>query len=201
MRLVWDDQRLGWAVAVAAPVLWGLAAGWWTPRGPLTTFQVLSAMAIGLAVGAVSGLALRSRWAMAVAPVAFVVVFELMRMDAVGPTVDAPALSTYGFLALAVGRGFHGVVALVPMVLGAVLGAAAARRLTARSTGRSVAWTAGRYVRTGGAVLTGTALLVLVALVARPAATGAHPSTRTATRSPAASPSSPPSTSTARSSG
>ena len=111
------------AMALALPALWGLIAAWWTPRGPLTTFQVLAAMAIGLAVGWFAGSWSGSRWAMLTSPVTFAVVFEIFRIGAVGPTVDAPASSTYGVFALVVGRGYHGLVALVPMVLGAALGA------------------------------------------------------------------------------
>lgn len=168
---VWENRRLLVAVGLAAPAVWGVAAGWWTPRGPLTTVQVLVAMAVGLVVGGVSGVTLRSRWAMLVAPVVFMIVFELMRTGASGPTVDAPAASTYGALALAVGRGFHGLVALTPMVIGAALGAGAARRSTAIASGSPPAGSAGLYVRRGVAALTGFALIVLAALAARPATT------------------------------
>jgi proline iminopeptidase len=73
---------------------------------------------------------MRSRWAMLLAPFTFVVVFELARIGTVGPLVDGihPG-STFGILAFALGRGLHGLLALVPMLLGAVLGAAKARRL------------------------------------------------------------------------
>ena len=51
---------------------------------------------------------------MLLAPVMFVAVYELMRVSVVGPTVDAihPG-SFYGLVALAVGRGFHWLVALL----------------------------------------------------------------------------------------
>ncbi|MCC7076239.1 MAG: alpha/beta hydrolase [Acidimicrobiia bacterium] len=127
-------------------------------------------MAIGLLVGWVAGLLSQSRWAMLLAPVVFVGVFELVRMGATGPTVDAPVASTYGILALVVGRGFHGVVALAPMVLGAALGAGAARLWAAvprdESTGK-----AGRYLGRGLAGLSVLVMLVIAALVARPATT------------------------------
>lgn len=159
------------AVSVAIPGLWGLVAGWWTPRGPLYTFQVLAAMVIGLVVGTASGLLLRSRWAMLTAPVAFVVVFELMRMGTSGPTVDRPALSTYGLIALAVGRGFHGLVALTPVVLGAALGAGLRRRRVASAAQEPPPRNGWRWVRGGAAVAAGLGILLLAALVARPART------------------------------
>jgi hypothetical protein len=53
---------------------------------------------------------------MLLAPVMFVAVYELMRVSVVGPTVDAihPG-SFYGLVALAVGRGFHWLVALLAL--------------------------------------------------------------------------------------
>jgi len=95
-------------LGVAVPALWGLAAGWWTPRGPLTTVQVLAAMAVGLAVGAAAGFVLRSRWSMLLSPLVFAVVFELTWIGTNGPTVDAPAASTYGVFAVIVGRASTG---------------------------------------------------------------------------------------------
>ncbi len=166
-----DAARIGLGLqvvlAAAGPALWGLIAGWWTPRGPLTVLQALAAMVVGLATGALSGMALRSRWAMLLAPVLFVAVVELARLGAVGPTVDAPAASTYGMFALVVGRGYHGLVALVPMVVGAALGAGVARRLAANQDERRKS-TFGQYLR--GAVA-GVVMVLIAASVARPATT------------------------------
>lgn len=168
---LWRDRRVGLLVTVGVAGLWGLTAGWWTPRGPLTSGEALAAMALGLLVGLVGGLALRSRWAMALAPVTFVVVFELARLGLDGPTVDAPHWSTYGLIALTVGRGFHGLLALAPMVLGGALGAGTARRLrdgvpTDRGRRRAT-----RLARRSVAVAAAALLLVVAAAVARPATT------------------------------
>ena len=168
---IWGDRRLRVTLGVAVPALWGLIAGWWTPRGPLTTVQVLAALGVGLAVGAAAGFVLRSRWSMLLSPLAFAVVFELTRIGTNGPTVDAPAASTYGVFALVVGRGFHGLVALTPMVLGAALGAGMTRRRAATAAGKPASRTGGQYVRGTVAALTGFALIVLAALAARPATT------------------------------
>ena len=67
---------------------WGLLAGWWTPRGPVTTLQALTAIGASLAVGALGGWLMRSRWAMLLTPVLFAAVFELTRADTAGPLVD-----------------------------------------------------------------------------------------------------------------
>jgi proline iminopeptidase len=175
LELVWCRPRLAITTAIGVAALWGLMAGWWMPRGPLTTAQALWSIAIGLAVGAFAGAVMRSRWAMLLAPVAFMAVFELMRMGLDGPTVDRVRISTYGLLALAVGRIFHGLVALAPIVWAAALGAGFARELdTAR---RPVAGTHrhryGRYARRSLAALTGIALVALSVGIARPARTDA----------------------------
>ena len=163
-----DTRRLAAAAGVAA--LWGLIAGLWTPRGPLITSEVLAAMLIGLLVGAGAGWVTGSRWAMPLAPVAFVVAFELARLGTDGPTVDAPVFSEYGMFAFVVGRGFHGLVALTPMVLGAAVGAGAARSRATNPETRT-ATTAGGWVRRVGAAATGLALVALAVVIARPATT------------------------------
>ena len=167
---LWRDWRIGTAVAVGVAGVWGLLAGWWTPRGPMTTGQALWSIVISLAVGCAAGLVMRSRWAMLVAPVAFAMVFELARVGTEGPTVDGVHTSTYGLLAFAVGRGFHALLALFPMVWGAAVGAGLARQVR-KPTRQGHRF--GRYVRRGVAVLAGVGLLALSAGLARPARTDA----------------------------
>ena len=76
-------------------------------------------MLLGLAVGLLLG----TRWAMLAAPLAYAAVFELARIGTAGPTVDAIQWTTMiGILALVVGRGIHGLLVLLPMVVGAGLG-------------------------------------------------------------------------------
>ncbi len=142
--LVWSDQRLAFAVMAALVCGWGLLAGWWTPRGPVTTSQALSAVAISAAVGLAAGFVLRSRWAVLLAPAGFVVVFELARIRTGGPTVDGPHVSTYGVMALVIGRGFHGLLVIVPMMLAASAGASIARLLSVTSARGAKARTARR---------------------------------------------------------
>jgi len=171
------DRRIGAAVAVGAGAVFGLLSGWWIPRGPLTTTAALVTMAGGFLTGVVGGLAMRSRWAMVIAPVAFVVVVELLRIGAVGPTVDRPVLTTYGLIALVVGRGVHGVLALLPMVVGVAYGALLARRLFiagdgAGDTARSRLG-AGMIARRTALALGTVAVLVVGAGFARPARTAA----------------------------
>lgn len=117
------SRLLRWLVAVVVPVAWGVIAGWWTLRSPLTTREALWSIGISVAVGAVAGAAARSRWMMLVAPVLFAGVFELVRLPISGPTVDGIHFTLYGLMTFAVGRGFHALISVLPMVLGAAFGA------------------------------------------------------------------------------
>ena len=161
------------ALAVVTPAAYGVLAGWWTPRGPHTTFETLAAMLLSLAVGLAVGWLLRSRWAMLLAPVAFAAVFEVVRLGASGPTVDGISLGTeLGVVAFVVGRGVHGLLALVSMLLGAAVGAGLARRTAVgEPAARGVLSTAGLWLRRSVAVATGLALVGVALLVARPATT------------------------------
>jgi proline iminopeptidase len=173
LELVREDRRGSWVASLGAAALYGLLAGWWTPRGPMTTVEALATMALSVTVGFACGLVLRSRWAIVLAPAVFVVVFELMRQGLSGPTVDGVRLdSTYGIMALLVGRGIHGVLALLPMALGAALGAARSRRRLPGSLGRrSMVARLGTWLGRSVAVAAALSLVAVAAVVARPAGT------------------------------
>ena len=134
IKQVFDRQRIessakkqnllrGTAVAIGSTALAGLLTALVLPYGPITTLQVWLVLASSLVIGLVAGWALGSPWAMLLAPLAYVLFFELARTNGVVPTTGPIRLdNTYGLLALIVGRGFHGLVSLLPMVLGAGLG-------------------------------------------------------------------------------
>lgn len=127
---LWAERRVGISLVAALAIAFGLASAWWTPRGPITTDEALISMAVALIVGAAAGLITGSRWSMLVAPVVFGVVFELARIGYVGPTVDAINLGSFlGVVAFVLGRVVHGVLVLVPMILGAGYGVWLAGRL------------------------------------------------------------------------
>jgi proline iminopeptidase len=162
---------LGAVIAVGAAVVAGVALGVTMPRGPLNGAHALVGIAIALAVGFVAGVALRSRWAMVLAPVVFVVTVELVRLPVPGPLVDAPHASVLGLVALVLGRGVDAVLLLFPMVLAATYGAAAARRWwpdVAIAEPPSRGWSVVRRVATG---LLTVGLLAVVVGVAQPART------------------------------
>lgn len=170
LRVARRIRLLPAAVAVAAPALAGVAFGLTMPRGPLTAGEGIASLLVGIAVGGLAGFALRSRWALLVAPVVFAGVYELTRLGTDGPTVDGIHLSAYGLIALVVGRGVHGLLVLAPMLLGAALGAGLDRRLRAGRPARIGGWLIARRTVAG---LAGVGLLALAVLVARPASTDA----------------------------
>jgi pimeloyl-ACP methyl ester carboxylesterase len=98
---------------VAAAGLWGVLAGWWTPRGPLTITQALCSVVISAAIGWAAGRSGRSRWMLLAVPAVFVVALELVRIGRqLGPSADLPHLSVFGVLVLLAGRGVQGRVTL-----------------------------------------------------------------------------------------
>ncbi len=156
------------ALLAALPaILAGAVAGWLVPRGPVTTAGAVVTVVGAVAVGALAGWWLASRWALLLAPVTFVLAFEVARMRVDGPTVDGIRLTdAYGLIALVIGRGVDTLLILFPMVVGATYGAALARRREpARPRGRLL------LARRVGLVVASVAVLALVAGLLRPAST------------------------------
>jgi proline iminopeptidase len=126
-RTVGRRGRLSLVSALSAVVAGGLVL--FMPRGPITAGQAVTALLAGLALGAATGYIMRSRWAMLLAPLIVALAFELRWVWLDGPTVDLPRFDTsYGILAIILGRGFFFLVCMVPMLVGATIGAALARR-------------------------------------------------------------------------
>ena len=130
-------------------------------------------MVICLAVGVVAGFIMSSRWAALIAPVTFAVTFELARLGVSGPTVDGIEISFFGLMAFVVGRGFHALLSLVWLALGALLGVSLARSLDSAwrgdEVGRArVGRNAGRIV---GVLIIALAFVGTFILVAQPANT------------------------------
>ena len=166
LQRLWSTRVGGPAVAVALVAAYAVVSAWLTPRGPATTTEALAAMVTALLVGVAVGLVTGRRWFVLMAWLLFVGAFELARASVVGLTVDGIHLgSFYGMLAFALGRGLHGVLALVPMGVGVLLGVWWAARL-----GHPTAWRPGRVGRLGGAV-SGVALVAIALVLARPAST------------------------------
>jgi proline iminopeptidase len=164
---VWKGRRMGVALAIGIAVLAGALVGVSLPRGPTTQAQALLILVGCLVVGGFAGLAMRSRWAMLLAPLVHLVAIELVRPHLLGPTAGAIRLNeTYGVLAFVLGRGLYGVVAVIPMILGAYLGDKLATELlgTARPSRPA-------FVRRTPTVLATLILVVLAIWIAFPAST------------------------------
>src|SRR5690606_936527 len=127
----------GTALAFAAGAATGIAAGMLMPRGPVTTGQALALLLGCLAFGGAAGWVTRARWAILLVPAVHSLVFVLVRVGASGPTVDLPRFDdAFGVLAFLVGRGVYAVLGLLPLAVGAWLGADVSRRLA----GEAVSW-------------------------------------------------------------
>ncbi|MEX1296096.1 MAG: alpha/beta hydrolase [Candidatus Limnocylindrales bacterium] len=168
---LWDERLLGFTGAIVLALAWGLLAAWLTPRGPLTTGEALSSMVISLAIGAAAGFLTRSRSMMLIAPVAFAVAFEVGRLDLSGPMVDGVQVSFYGLIALITGRGFHALLSLLWIALGAYVGYAIAQAIAAGPGAQGTRSRVGTYGPWAAIALIAIAFAGLFAVVAQPAST------------------------------
>ncbi len=163
---LWQNRWAGAAVACGLAALAGRLVAWIMPRGPATAPQALIIMALGLATGLTAGLLMRTRWALLLAPLAYVVASELARRGWAGPTVGAIRLDeTFGILALILGRGFHGLLGLLPMLITAELGVRWAHHLSGQ-----LAWP-GSPLGWAPAIIAGLALIALAVAILWPART------------------------------
>lgn len=157
----WSDRRVGLALAVAIAAVAGLLTGWLLPRGPITVPEALAMMVGALLVGLAAGFGSGTRWSLLTTPVVALIAFELARLGTPGPTVDGIQLgSTYGIIAFVVGRGVTWLLAVLPLVLGAIFGVELAARLGRDGTRRlgRIGW-----VASGLASLVFAGLLLVVA--------------------------------------
>lgn len=160
---------MGIALTVGIAALAGIIVALTLPRGPSTQVQALVMLCSGLLIGLLSGLSMRSGWAMLIAPLVHVVAFEIARPHLLGPTVGTLRLNELsGVLAFALGRGLYGLVALVPMVIGAYLGAVFANQLfgVTPPTGNLI-------LRWSPALLSSLTVIALAIWIAFPASTPA----------------------------
>lgn len=115
-------------MGTSASVLLGLGIAYTMPRSPTTASGALIVMATSLVLGYGAGWMMRSPWAMVLAPLSYMLAIEVGRFSIIGPTVDGLRLNeVFGVLALILGRGFHGLVGVLPMILGAYWGWAIVR--------------------------------------------------------------------------
>lgn len=119
IEYIWSDWKTGFAISAVLAVSIGLISAWLTPRGPVTTKEALITILAALAAGIITGFITGNRWSLIITPAIFILVFEIARSGTHGPTVDGIHLnSTYGIIAFLLGRLFHGILVLLPMILG-----------------------------------------------------------------------------------
>lgn len=165
-ELFWSDRRIGFAILVGLAVIAGLVAAWLTPRGPITTLQAHLSMMFAIMIGFAAGFVTKSLWSTLLTPTVYIIVYELARLSVDGPAVYGIHLgSTYGVIAFTLGRLFHGLLFLVPMILGVVYGVWIASYLGGTESARmgAVGWI---FV-----ILLTLAYIVLAILIARPGST------------------------------
>jgi pimeloyl-ACP methyl ester carboxylesterase len=125
---VWANRWRGAAAAVGLGAATALVSSMPMPRGPVTGGQGLIVIAVSLLIGIAAGYLMRSRWAMLLAPLAYIAAYELARIGIAGASLEAFRFdSVYGIAAFAAGRGFHALLAVLPMVVGVSIGIAIAR--------------------------------------------------------------------------
>jgi pimeloyl-ACP methyl ester carboxylesterase len=124
----WGNRWLGVATVVAISAVTALISSVPMPRGPVTGGQGLVAIGVSMLIGIAAGYLMRSRWAVLLAPLTYIVASELARIGIAGASLEGFRFdSVYGIAAFAAGRGIHGLLALLPMVVGVSIGLAIAR--------------------------------------------------------------------------
>jgi pimeloyl-ACP methyl ester carboxylesterase len=163
MAAIAGDRRIHLLAVTLASGAIGVATGFVAPHGPATAAQALATMGIALATGLAAGRIGGSRWVLLPLWLAYVAGVELARLDVASPTIDAIRLdNAYGILAFVLGRGFHGLLTVLPMALGVVAGRSLAQQ---RAGGQS------RAGRPFGTVALAIGVAALAVLVAWPAST------------------------------
>lgn len=170
MRALRNTSALLAALGIGA--LWGIVAASWTPRGPTTTTEALVTLGVSLGCGVAAGILGGSRWLVLLGPLTFLVAFELVRLPIEGPTVDTIQPTLYGLMAFASGRGFDAFLVLLPLALGAAVGAGL-WRLRHGPELRGGIRRAGRVAGRTVAVLSAGVLVALAVGLAVPARTAA----------------------------
>ncbi|MEZ5115106.1 MAG: alpha/beta hydrolase [Candidatus Nanopelagicales bacterium] len=169
---LWSQPAAGLLLAGLAAAALGVLHALVMPRGPVTAWHVVLGLVSGAVVGVLGGLVSGSRWALLVQPLAYVAAVEIARLPVVGPSVDAPRPGDMlGLIVLVTGRGTHALVVLLPLLVGAAIGAGWARRLRGTPV-RPGRWhTVSRAVRRGVVAVLATGLALVGFALTRPGST------------------------------
>lgn len=165
-----SDRRPGWILSVGLALGIGLLLAPVLPRGPITSAQALALLVTSLVLGLAVGAMTRSRWTMFLSPLTLTLAFELGRRGMREPTVSSLQFdSAYGILAFTIGRLMFFLAGIVPLVIGANLGAALARtRANGRARMSGAAARTRLWVRRAASALSLIGLVALALWVALP---------------------------------
>ena len=159
LTAIWRDRRGGAGLATGIAAVAAVVSSWWMPHGPLTGTHALATIMISALVGVAAGIVTRSRWSMLLAPAVFAAVLGR----------DASRQYRSGTALFAIDVGIFGLLVLVPMLLGAVFGAALARRARSARRARQGRAPVGLYARRTVVGATTIAMIVLAVGIVRPA--------------------------------
>jgi proline iminopeptidase len=170
---MWNSRWIGAALSTVLAAVTGLLVSAATPRGPVSAEEAIVIMVVGIAIGLVAGFVMRTGWAMLIAPVSFLIAFELGRLGTDGPLVDGIRFDgTWGIAALMLGRGVFAIVGVIPMMVGASIGTTLARYRSGQSERPATRMATVRYYARKTALALAISGLVLLALAfTRPAST------------------------------
>jgi len=170
-----SSRRQTIPLAVGVAVLSGVVAAGLLPRFVTTVGEMFGLMVGGLLIGVVVAVVLRSRWAILLAPIGHIIGFELARalvFGAAGFSSGGIYLgNSVAILVFIASRGVYALLGLLPMMLGANLGAAAVRRATSPPVGLHGFRRVRRYAARTGTALLALSLVAVAVLFSRPAST------------------------------
>lgn len=120
----------GWApvMAILAGAVLALLSAVPMPRGPVDSGQALLVIGLSIVTGLGVGYLTRRRLALLLMPVGYMAAYELARLGLRGASIDGLRFdSAYGIIAIITGRGLHGLLAVLPMLVGIGSGIGLAR--------------------------------------------------------------------------
>ncbi|MEL6555136.1 MAG: alpha/beta hydrolase [Cyanobacteria bacterium J06621_11] len=166
LQQFWHSRLMAAVLTSGITLLVGFSIVQVFPRGPATATQALIMMSCGFLMGCIGGLVMRSPLAMILAPAAYILAVEVGQLNRVGPTIGPIRLDeSFGILAFLLGRGFHGLIGVLPIVAGVGIGMMIADLSDPQLP--NVAKPKRRLL----SILLTAALIVLAGLIALPAST------------------------------
>lgn len=168
LKQLWHNRLMAVVFVTSVSLLVGWTVVRALPRGPVTAAQALIVMLSCFFLGIAAGVVMRSPWAILTTIVPYILAVEIGQLGTIGPTVGPIRLDeAFGILALLLGRGFHTLVAVLPIIAGVGIGA----MTVDLSNQKRPALVGPRWQRI--TIFLTTALVILSGFIAIPASTPA----------------------------